>query len=69
MSAINWVKLEKYCADTGETPDAVHSRRKAGKWLDNVQCKVVDGRLWINVKKAQDWIESWSQNKKSQALN
>lgn len=23
-----WVKLKKHCADTGDTPDAVHARRR-----------------------------------------
>jgi hypothetical protein len=25
----------------------------------------VDGRLWVNIKVAIDWVEEWPQNKKS----
>lgn len=32
--AITWVKLQKYAEISGDSCDAVHARRKAGKWLD-----------------------------------
>lgn len=56
--AINWVKLEKYAELTGDSVDAVMARRKA-KWLDGTQCKLVDGRLWVNLRAVEDWIEGW----------
>lgn len=56
---IEWVKLCKYVELTGDTKDAVHSRRKAGKWLDGNQCKIVDGNLWINLVEAEKWVEQW----------
>ena len=46
---VTWVKLEKYTELTGDSMDAVNARRKVGKWLDGNQCKIVDGRLWINI--------------------
>lgn len=58
-----WVKLNKYCEITGDTPDAVHSRRRAGKWLDGIHCKLVDGNLWVNLKSAQQWVEAWGTPK------
>lgn len=56
---MTWVKLDKYLELTGDTLDAVHSRRKAGKWLDGHQCKLVDGRLWINLPAVHGWVEKW----------
>lgn len=54
-----WVKLKKYAELTGDTSAAVHARRRAGKWRDGVQCKVVDDALWINIQEVQGWLESW----------
>jgi hypothetical protein len=56
---INWVKLCKYVEITGDSADAVHSRRKAGKWLDGKHCKVVDGSLYVNLVEYQKWVETW----------
>lgn len=56
---VNWVKLKKYVDMTGDTAASVHSRRRAGKWLDGVQCKVVDDMLWINLPAAEKWVETW----------
>ena len=56
---LNWVKLDKYVELTGDSVDSVMSRRKAGKWLDGNQCKIVDGRLWIDLRAAQRWVEEW----------
>lgn len=55
-----WVKLEKYTEMTGDSVDAVNNRRKAGKWLDGNQCKIVDGRLWINLPAVEGWVEKWN---------
>lgn len=60
---ITWVKLEKYAEITGDTVDAVMSRRKAGKWLDGIQCKIVDGRVWVNLEQAEKWVELWQPNR------
>ena len=63
---ISWVKLCKYIEITGDSGDAVHSRRKSGKWLDGNQCKIVDGNLWINLDAAERWVLSWG-NKQAHA--
>ncbi len=60
---ITWVKLDRYVELSGDTVDAVQSRRKAGKWLNGEQCKVVDGRLWINLTAMDEWIEAWGKNR------
>lgn len=64
---INWVKLEKYAEMTGDSVDAVMARRKAGKWLDGNQCKIVDGRLWINLQAVEGWVEKWDQTSPARA--
>jgi hypothetical protein len=58
---MTWVKLDRYVELSGDSVDSVQSRRKAGKWLDGNQCKIVDGRLWINLPAVDEWIEKWEQ--------
>ena len=54
---IEWVKLQKYLELSGDTADAVHGRRRLGKWLDGVHCKVANRHLWINLKNVNKWVE------------
>lgn len=56
---VKWVKLERYVEISGDSVDSVQARRKAGKWLNGNQCKIVDGRLWINLPAVEQWIEKW----------
>lgn len=56
---VTWVKLDRYLELSGDTMDAVQARRKTGKWLDGDQCKMVDGRLWINLPAVDKWVEKW----------
>lgn len=58
---IEWVKLEKYAEITGDSIDAVMGRRKLGKWLEGQQCKIVDGRVWVNLRAAEKWVEQWGR--------
>lgn len=53
-----WVLAEKFCELTGNTPNAIHQRRKAGCWLDGVHTAVVRRRLYVNIKAADQWIKS-----------
>ena len=57
--AMKWVKLKKYVEISGDTAEAVRSRRKAGKGLDGTQCKLVDDFLWVNLEEAEKWVEQW----------
>lgn len=57
---MTWVKLDRYLEISGDTMDAVQARRKTGKWLDGRECKRVDGRVWVNLKAVDEWIERWS---------
>jgi hypothetical protein len=56
-----WVKLERYVELSGDSVDSVQSRRRIGKWIDGKQCKIVDGRLWINIPAVEEWVETWDQ--------
>ena len=58
LVSLKWVKLKHWCNLTGDTRDAVHARRKNGKWTDGVHCKVRDGTLWVNTLEGQSWVES-----------
>jgi hypothetical protein len=65
---VTWVKLEKYVELTGDSMDSVQSRRRAGKWIEGKQCKIVDGRLWINLPAVEEWIEKWDIRSPAHAL-
>lgn len=56
---MKWVKLKKYCNDSGDTANAVHAKRKKGVWLDGIQCKMgPDGNIWINLIEVERWVEN-----------
>jgi len=56
---MKWVKMNKYLAESGDTRDAVHGKRKSGMWLDGVHCKIgPDGKVWINQKEVEKWVEN-----------
>lgn len=56
---MKWVKLKKYCQESGDTSNAVHAKRKRGIWLDGIQCKVgPDGNIWINTIEVEKWVEN-----------
>jgi hypothetical protein len=57
--SIAWVKLKRYVELTGDSAAAVHARRRSGKWLDGVQCRIADDSLWVNLVEAQKWVETW----------
>lgn len=54
-----WVKLEKYAEITGDTVEAAKHRLKSGKWLHGREAKVVDGRLWVDLRAVESWAENW----------
>ena len=57
-SRLRWVRLAHYCAFSGDTAAAVHSRRKKRQWLDGVQCQVApDGNVWVNLDEVNRWVE------------
>lgn len=55
---IRWVRLPKWCEATGVSPNSVHKWRQKGEWVDGVQCRIGrDGKLWVNLEKADEWVE------------
>jgi hypothetical protein len=57
-SSADWVLAEKFEELTGVTPMAIHNRRRTGVWLDGKHCAVVARRLYVNIKEADQWIQS-----------
>jgi hypothetical protein len=56
---LNWVKLSKYCEQSGDTPDAVHAKRRKGWWLDGIHWRLApDGNIWINLEAVNAWVEN-----------
>lgn len=55
--SLSWVRLSKYCVESGETPDAVEKRLRTGKWLRDVHARRPDGsaELWVNLRAVEDW--------------
>lgn len=55
---LRWIRLATYCQLTGDTPDAVHARRRKRQWTDGVHCTVdPGGNLWVNPEEVNRWIE------------
>ncbi|MGN6831104.1 excisionase [Paucibacter sp. M5-1] len=56
---LHWVRLSKYCELSGETPDAVSGRLRAGKWLRDIHARQPEGSsgLWVNLRAVNDWAE------------
>ena len=58
-SIYKWIKLPKHCEATGDTPGAIHARRRKHIWTDGVQCRLgPDGNLYINPAEYTKWVES-----------
>lgn len=58
-----WVKLAKHCAATGDTPNAVHARRRKRQWQDGVHCRVgPDGNLYVCPQEYNKWVENQHPN-------
>ena len=56
---LNWVRLNRYCEMSGDTPDAVNCRLRNGHWIRGVHTKVPEGSasIWVNLKAVEDWAE------------
>ena len=59
VTPLRWVRLATYCDLSGDTPDAVHARRRKRQWIDGQQCRLgPDGNLWVNPEEVNKWVES-----------
>jgi len=51
-----WVTMAEWCRLSGDSPDAVYTRRARGIWRDGVECsKPKGGGLWVNLIAAAAW--------------
>ncbi|CAJ48888.1 excisionase family protein [Bordetella avium] len=54
---MKWVKLTKYCALSGDTPDAVYAKNRKRIWIEGIHYrKVEDGCIWINIEEVEKWV-------------
>lgn len=54
---LSWVRVDKYCYNTGDTKDAVMGRIYSGAWAANKHYKRTGPRtLWINQQEVDKWI-------------
>ena len=61
MCDIQWVRLNRYCHLTGETPDTLKKKRYQGQIIDGYHAKVAtDGALWVHVARMSEWVEKSS---------
>lgn len=61
-SSYKWVKLAKHCEESGDTPDAVHARRRKRQWTDGVHCRLgPDGNLYVSPEEYNKWVEGQQQ--------
>ena len=54
---LRWVRMKRYCELSGDTPDAVDCRLRAGHWLKDVHARRPAGskELWVNLDAVNDW--------------
>jgi len=56
---MKYVTVKKFSELSGYTQDGIRGKIKNGKWLsDRHWKKAPDGRILINVKEVEKWIES-----------
>lgn len=57
-TAMKWVKINKYCELSGDTPDAIYAKNRRKIWTEGVHYKkAADGCLWINLEEVDKWVE------------
>lgn len=56
---LSWVRVEKYCDETGEPINTVLDRIRDGEWAANKHYKRTGPRtLWINRQEVEEWISN-----------
>ena len=54
---LSWVRVEKYCEESGDPINTVQERIRSGVWAANKHYKRTGPRtLWINRKEVDEWI-------------
>ena len=65
---MKWVKLNKYCERSGDTPDAIYAKNRRRIWTKGVHYKKAeDGCIWINTEEVDKWVEASVEQDQSQS--
>lgn len=55
---VKWMRLEAYCAASGEAQEVVRKRIRDGEWAAGMHYKRTNPRTaWINLQEVTKWIE------------
>jgi hypothetical protein len=58
MSKCVWVRVRKYCAESGDTDKAVRRKIESGVWPEGIIWrKAPDGSIRINLRNYNRWVE------------
>lgn len=57
---IGYIRIKKYCDETGETQATVRNRIQRSQWVENIHYRrSKDGSIWINPELVRKlWIEN-----------
>lgn len=62
------VKLFKYCEISGDTQEAVYSRKRKHVWSEGAQLvKAPDGTLWVDLEEVEKWVRQQPQESRRAA--
>jgi len=53
-----WVLIDRFSEMTGHSPNAVKIKRKRGIWPDGIITQVRGGRLYVNLRAYDRWVET-----------
>jgi len=54
---ITWILIDKFCDETGYTQEAVLTKRRRGIWPDGIITMKQGGRIHVNRKAYDKWVE------------
>lgn len=55
---IRWVRIRKFCSETGDSDDAVRAKISQGVWREGILWKKApDGTVRINTRNYNKWVE------------
>jgi hypothetical protein len=58
-----WVTIDRYLEESGDTAEAVHTRRYRGIWQDGVHCNKPEGAgIWVNLPAVREWWRTRPQD-------
>lgn len=63
---IRYLTISKFAAESGYTEKAIRAKIHDGAWPEGVWLKAADGRILIDVKGYEEWVETARVLKKPQ---